>query len=201
MFRTQGFIFGRQLYVQVWYGVIYIHQYKQTADTVTFLAPDFVLSLTVISSLRYATRSPFIFLCTLSLSASSSICCTNSTSFFKLPFLYAPLFAFHNSISARNNYVNSRQNALFEFILETLKEKNTRTVREMGLNWWRCKKNASITILASNCCTTCILRKRKIKVFGFLQHFARTVKPHYTQSDNLHSGLCCANCVNVFGDL
>ena len=116
---------------QIWFlrvyhhisNAVYIHQYKQTADTISFLAPDFVLSVTVFSSLRYDTGSTFIFLCTVSLSASSSISYTYSTSFFKLLSLYAPLFTFHNSISDCYNYVNSRQNSLFDFILDTLKEK------------------------------------------------------------------------------
>jgi hypothetical protein len=115
-FETEGSSSGKRLYIQVWYSMFYIHQYKQTAGTTSFLAPDFVISVTVFSFLRYATRSPFIFLCTVSLStssSSSSISYTYSTSFFKLRFLYAPLFTFHNSTSNRYNYVNYHQNSLF----------------------------------------------------------------------------------------
>ena len=31
MFWTQGFIFGRQLYMQLWYGTFYMHQYNQSS--------------------------------------------------------------------------------------------------------------------------------------------------------------------------
>jgi len=41
-FETEGSSSGRRLYIQVWYSMLYIHQYKQTARTISFLAPYFV---------------------------------------------------------------------------------------------------------------------------------------------------------------
>jgi len=185
--------------------MFYIRHCKHTADTISFLAPDFVLSVTVFSFLRYATRSPFIFLRTLSLSASSSMSYTHSTCFFKLRFLYAPLFTFHNPISARYNYVNCRQNALFEFILDTSKEKNMRTVTEISLNCGhvakqnrklihtRCKLLHDLLFAPKN--------KNKIKVFEFFTTLQEQSN-HTTHDQIICTAAYVAQIVRTcFGDL
>jgi hypothetical protein len=35
MYRTQGFIFRRWLYIQLWYGTFYMHQYKHSSTYLT----------------------------------------------------------------------------------------------------------------------------------------------------------------------
>jgi len=35
MFITQGFIFRRWLYIHLWYGALYIHQYKHSSTYLT----------------------------------------------------------------------------------------------------------------------------------------------------------------------
>jgi hypothetical protein len=44
-------------------------------------------------------------------------------------------------------------------------------------------------------------QKQIFKVFEFVHHVARTVKPHYTQPNNVHSSLRCADCLKVFWGL
>jgi hypothetical protein len=155
----------------------------------------------VFSSLRYAKRSPFIFLCTLFLATSSSIYySTYSTCFFKLLLLYAPLFTFHNSISGRYKCVNSHQNSLFEFICGTLKEKKFEPHENQ--RWTGdAAENRKCKLTRFKLLQICFFAQTFLEVFEFLQHVARIVTPHHTRSNNLHSSLCCAMFVIACGQV
>ena len=87
------------------------------------------------------------------------------------------------------------------FILDTSKEKKYENRTKSGAELVTLQKKPQTRPFTFQTVARPAFCSKKIKVFVFLQHVARTVKEHYKQSNNLHSSLCCANCVNVFGGL
>jgi hypothetical protein len=117
-FETEGPSSWRRLYLQLWYSRFYMHQYKRTAYR-------------QISYCQWLVSGPSDMLCEPRFFLVHSI---PDGFFFHLSYIFnwflqiavfiPPLFTFHNSISDRYKCINSHQNSLFEFICDTLKEKN-----------------------------------------------------------------------------